>query len=100
MEHTEEQKNFNKFIENLYTKWQRGNLVVILYTAISKDELSKISDIKGYLNSCIVDCVYIKSLINREEVQIYSWNLPKLKITTRKDTMTIAKNRVKIKIQF
>lgn len=100
MNHTEEQINFNKFIENLYTKWQRGNLVVILYTAMSSDEFSKITDIKGYLNSCIVDCVYIKSLKNQEEIQIYSWDLPNIKIATRNDTMTITKNKCKVKIQF
>lgn len=100
MNHTEEQKNFNNFIENLYTKWQRRNLVVILYTAMSQDEFSKIADIKGYLNSCIVDCVYIKSLKNQEEIQIYSWDLPNIKIITRNDTMTITKNKCKVKIKF
>ena len=42
----------------------------------------------------------LKSLKNQEEIQIYSWDLPNIKIATRNDTMTITKNKCKIKIQF
>lgn len=79
MTKTEEQKKFDKFILKMYDIWQEDKgIVCILYTAISHTGFTEIRDINGFVSSCNVDCIYIKSLKTGKDIQIYSWDLEKL----------------------
>ena len=103
MNKTEEQKKFDKLVEKIYDIWKENEsgLVCILYDALSKVSFRDIRDIKGYLNSGDVDCIYIKSLLTGTEVQIYACNMNKMTIRTYQNMISIKKGNLEpIHIKF
>lgn len=95
-EKTEEQKAFDKLIYRLYESFKESNdFVCILYTAISKNAFSEIADIKGFVSSCIIDSIYIRGK-NSEEIQLYSWDKPTMRITDKNICITAKNKKIKI----
>ena len=70
-----ENEIFKKLILDAYKKSSKGNLVGILYNAVSTYGFSDMKDIDGFVKNCNTDMLYLKSkLTGNESVGFVLWH--------------------------
>lgn len=73
-------ETFKNLVIDTYRKSKEGNLVGILYGAVSTYGFSEIMDIEGFTENCNPDMLYLKSKLIGTEVDVYEWELEDYKI--------------------
>lgn len=92
---------FKNLIVDSYNKAKEGNMVGLLYGAISTYSFKDITDIDDFVNSCNPDMLHLKSLITDSEVDIYEWALENYKIENNENTIYVkTKNRAEVVVEF
>lgn len=91
---------FKQLILDAYKKSSEGNLVGILYNAVSTQGFSGIKDIKGFVN-CNPDMLYLKSRLTGNEIDVYEWELEDYKIKESENTIYIkCKNKMEVALMY
>lgn len=92
---------FKNLILDAYKKAAEGNLVGILYGAISTTGFLDIRDINGFVENCNPDMLYLKSTLTGNEIDIYEYDLENYKIKESEDTIYIkCKNKMEKAIMY
>jgi hypothetical protein len=83
-------EKFKSLVVDTFNKYKEsGNLVGILYGAVSTYGFSDISDINGFINSSASDMLYIKSRLTGLEVDVYEYDLVDYTIKESENTIDI-----------
>ncbi|WP_206459379.1 hypothetical protein [Anaerovorax sp. IOR16] len=97
-----EYKIFKNLMIDSYNKSkQEGNLVGIIYGAISTYGFSDIKDINEFADASHPDMLYLKSKLTDVEIDVYSWELENYKIKESESTIYIKlKNKWEIGLMY
>ena len=74
------ENKFKQLIVDAYEKAKKGCLVGIIYNAISTYGFSDITDIKGFVESCNPDMLWLKSKKSEIEKNIYGYDLENYRV--------------------
>lgn len=92
---------FTKLILDVYKKSSEGNLVGILYNAISTYGFSDIKDIDGLVKRCNPDMLYLKSILTENEIDVYAWELENYTVKESKRAIYIkCKNKMEAALMY
>lgn len=92
---------FKNLIKDSYAKALEGNLVGIIYGAVSAYEFSDLEDIDGFLEVSNPDMLYLKSKLTGVEIDVREWELEDYKIKTSESTIYIKiKNKMEVALMF
>lgn len=80
---------FKDLIAEAYKKSKEGNLVGILYGAISTCGFSDITDIEEFLEIGNPDMLHLKSKLTDMEADIYKWELENYKVKASERTIYV-----------
>ena len=86
---------FRNLILDAYKKSSEGNLVGILYNAVSTHGFSDIKNIDGFVKNCNLDMLYLKSKLTGNEIDVYEWELENSKVKESDHTIYLkCKNKI------
>lgn len=92
---------FRNFILDAYKKSSEGNLVGILYNAVSTHGFSDIKNIDGFVKNCNLDMLYLKSKLTGNEIDVYEWELENYKVKESENTIYIkCKNKIEVALMY
>lgn len=92
---------FKKLILDAYKKSSEGNLVGILYNAVSTHRFSDMKDIDGFVEDCNPDMLYLKSKLTENKINVYEWELENYKIKESENTIYIkCKNKMEVALMY
>lgn len=94
---------FKNLIIDAYNKYKEGNLVGILYGAISTYGFSDLKDIdiECFLTECNLDMLHLKSRLTDTEIEIYASELEDYKVKSSESTIYIKlKNKSEIGLMY
>lgn len=92
---------FKKLILDTYKKSSEGNLVGILYNAVSTYGFSDIKDIDDFVKNCNSDMLYLKSKLTGNEIDVYEWELENYKVKDSENTIYIkCKNKMEVALMY
>ncbi|EOS35408.1 hypothetical protein C804_01011 [Lachnospiraceae bacterium A4] len=96
--------NDNKFknlIVDAYNKAKEGNLVGIVYSAVSTYGFRDLVDVNGFVESINSDMLYLKSKLTDIEIDIYKWELEDYKIKSSESTIYVKlKNKMEVALMY
>ena len=96
-----ENEIFKKLILDAYKKSSKGNLVGILYNAVSTYGFSDMKDIDGFVKNCNPDMLYLKSKLTGNEIDVYEWKLENYKVKESESTIYIkCKNKMEVALMY
>jgi len=96
-----EASKFKSLIVDTYNKSkEEGNLVGILYGAVSTYGFSDIADIEGFVDSSNPDMLYLKSKITGQEVDVYKWELENYVIKTSESTIYVKLKNKEVPLMY
>lgn len=99
-----DKSNDNKFkslIVDAYNKAKEGNLVGIVYSAVSTYGFRDLIDISGFVENINSDMLYLKSKLTDTEVDIYKWELEDYKIKNSESTIYVKlKNKMEVALMY
>lgn len=94
-------KNFKSLIVDAYNKAKEGNLVGIVYSAVSTYGFRDLIDINGFVENINSDMLYLKSKLTDTEIDIYKWELECYKIKTSESTIYVKlKNKMEVALMY
>lgn len=92
---------FTNLILDAYKKSSEGNLVGILYNAVSTHGFSDIKDIDGFVKRCNPDMLYLKSILTGNEIDVYEWELESYTVKESESTIYIkCKNKMEAALMY
>lgn len=92
---------FTKLILDAYKKSSEGNLVGILYNAVSTHGFSDIKDIDGFVKKCNPDMLYLKSTLTGNEIDVYAWELENYTVKESERTIYIkCRNKMEAALMY
>lgn len=92
---------FKNLVIDAYKKSKEGNLVGILYGAISTYGFSEIMDIEGFAENGNPDMLYLKSKLTGTEVDVYEWELEDYKMKESESIIYIKlKNKMEVELTY
>lgn len=92
---------FKNLILDTYEKSKEGNIVGILYGAVSTIGFSEINDIKQFTDLMNPDMLYLKSTPTNCQIDVYAWELENYVIKKGQRTIYIkVKNKPEIPIMY
>lgn len=92
---------FTNLILDAYKKSSEGNLVGILYNAISTHGFSDIKDIDGFVKKCNPDMLYLKSILTGNEIDVYAWELENYTVKESERTIYIkCRNKMEAALMY
>lgn len=92
---------FGKLILDAYKKSSEGNLVGILYNAVSTYGFSDIKNIDGFVKNYNLDMLYLKSKLTGNEIDVYEWELENYKVKESERTIYIkCKNKMEVALMY
>lgn len=92
---------FKHLILDAYKKSSEGNLVGILYNAVSAHGFSNMKDIDGFVENCNPDMLHLKSTITGNEIDVYEWELENYKVKESENTIYIkCKNKIEAALMY
>ena len=92
---------FTNLILDAYKKSSEGNLVGILYNAISTHGFSDIKDIDGFVKKCNPDMLYLKSTLTGNEIDVYAWELENYTVKESERTIYIkCRNKMEAALMY
>lgn len=94
-------KNFKSLIVDAYNKSKEGNLVGIVYSAVSTYGFRDLIDINGFVENINSDMLYLKSKLTDTEIDIYKWELEDYKIKSSESTIYVKlKNKMEVALMY
>lgn len=92
---------FKSLIIDSYNKAKEGNLVGIIYNAVSTYGFRDLKDINEFVESCNPSMLYLKSKLTDAEIKIYEWDLEDYKIKSSEDTIYVkVKNKMEVALMY
>lgn len=94
---------FIDFLKDLYRPYKSHNICIIIYNCISSVSYNNFDsdiDLIEFLDKAIPEMVYIKSLVNDKEYQIYEDDLVNYTIDNFKNIINIQLKNTKNKISI
>lgn len=92
---------FRNLILDAYKKSSEGNLVGILYNAVSTHGFSDIKNIDGFVKNCNLDMLYLKSKLTGNEIDVYEWELENYKVKESENTIYFkCKNKIEVALMY
>lgn len=92
---------FKNLIIDAYNKAKEGNLVGIIYSAVSTYGFSDLIDIDGFVENSNPDMLHLKSKLTDTEVDIYKWELEDYKIKSSESTIYVKlKNKMEVALMY
>lgn len=94
-------KIFKSLIVDAYNKAKEGNLVGIVYSAVSTYGFRDLIDINGFVENINSDMLYLKSKLTNTEIDIYKWELEDYKIKSSESTIYVKlKNKMEVVLMY
>lgn len=94
-------EKFAELILTAYNLASEGNLVGILYNAISTHGFSDIKDIDGFVKKCNPDMLYLKSTLTGNEIDVYAWELENYTVKESERTIYIkCRNKMEAALMY
>lgn len=94
-------KIFKSLIVDAYNKAKEGNLVGIVYSAVSTYGFRDLIDINGFVENINSDMLYLKSKLTNTEIDIYKWELENYKIKSSESTIYVKlKNKMEVALMY
>ena len=94
-------EKFAALILTAYNLASGGNLVGILYNAISTHGFSDIKDIDGFVKKCNPDMLYLKSTLTGNEIDVYAWELENYTVKESERTIYIkCRNKMEAALMY
>lgn len=92
---------FKSLIVDAYNKAKEGNLVGIVYSAVSTYGFRDIVDINGFAENTNPSMLYLKSKLTDTELDIYEWELEDYKIKNSESTIYVKlKNKMEVALMY
>lgn len=92
---------FKSLVVDAYKKSKEGNLVGILYSAVSTYGFSELMDIDEFVKVGNPDMLHLKSKLTDVEVDVYEWKLEDYKVKNSERTIYIKlKNRMEVALMY
>ena len=92
---------FKNLIVDSYNKAKEGNLVGIIYSAVSTYGFRDLIDINGFVDNCNPSMLYLKSKLTDTELDIYEWELEDYKIKSSENTIYVKlKNKMEVGLMY
>ncbi len=92
---------FKNLIVDSYNKAKEGNLVGIIYSAVSTYGFRDLIDINGFADNCNPSMLYLKSKLTDTELDIYEWELEDYKIKSSENTIYVKlKNKMEVGLMY
>lgn len=96
-----ENSKFKDLIIDSYNKAKEGNLVGLIYGAVSTYGFHDILDIKEFAKNANPDMLYLKSKLTDTEANIYKWGLEDFKVKESENTIYVKlKNKPEIAFMY
>lgn len=94
-------EKFKSLIIDAYNKSKNGNLVGIIYNAVSTYGFSDLIDIDGFAENSNPDMLHLKSKLTEIELDIYKWDLEDYKVKNSESTIYVKlKNKVEVALMY
>lgn len=92
---------FKNLIIDAYNKAKEGNLVGIIYSAVSTYGFRDLVDVNGFVESINFDMLYLKSKLTDTEIDIYKCELEDYKIKSSESTIYVKlKNKMEVALMY
>ena len=92
---------FKNLIIDAYNKAKEGNLVGIVYSAVSTYGFRDLIDINGFAENSNSDMLYLKSKLTDTELDIYKWDLEDYKVKNSENTIYVKlKNKMEVALMY
>lgn len=92
---------FKNLIVDAYNKAKEGNLVGIVYSAVSTYGFRDLVDVNDFVESINSDMLYLKSKLTDIEIDIYKWKLEDYKIKSGESTIYVKlKNKMEVALMY
>lgn len=92
---------FKELVLASYEKAQEGNLVGILYGAVSTYGFSDLVDIEKFVKVGNPDMLHLKSKLTDTEADIYEWQLENFKVKSSESTIYVKlKNKSELAFMY
>lgn len=97
----ENDKNFKNLIVDAYNKAKEGNLVGIVYSAVSTYGFRDLIDVNGFVKNINADMLYLKSKLTDTEIDIYKWDLEDYRVKSSESTIYVKlKNKNEVALMY
>lgn len=94
-------RKFKSLIIDAYNKAKEGNLVGIIYSAVSTYGFRDLKDVEGFAENCNPSMLYLKSKLTDTEIDIYEWELEDYKIKDSESTIYVKlKNKMEVALMY
>lgn len=94
-------EKFENLIKDAFKKSKDGNLVGILYGAVSTYDFSELTDIEEFCKNSNPDMLYLKSKPTDTEINVYKWELDNYVNKNSESTIYIKlKNKPEIALMY
>ena len=92
---------FKNLIIDAYNKAKEGNLVGIVYSAVSTYGFRDLIYINGFAETINPSMLYLKSKLTDTELDIYEWELEDYKIKNSESTIYVKlKNKMEVVLMY
>ena len=92
---------FKSLIIDAYNKSKEGNLVGIIYSAVSAYGFSNLTDINGFVENSNPSMLYLKSKLTDTELDICEWDLEDYKVKSSESTIYVKlKNKMEVRLMY
>lgn len=93
--------NFKELVLSSYKKSKEGNIVGIIYGAVSNYGFSELTNIEEFVEKSNADMLYLKSKLTGTEIDVYSYELENFKIKNSESTIYIKlKNKPEVALMY
>ena len=93
-------EKFQNLIVDAYKKSKEGNLVGIVYSAVSTYGFSELINIEEFVKVSAADMLHLKSKLTGEEVDIYEYDLVDYKIKNSENTIYVKLRNREVSLMF
>ena len=93
-------EKFQNLIVDTYKKSKEGNLVGIVYSAVSTYGFSDLVNIEEFVKVSAADMLHLKSKLTGEEVDIYEYDLVDYKIKNSESTIYVKLRNKEVPLMF
>lgn len=93
-------EKFQNLVVDSYKKSKEGNLVGIVYSAVSTYGFSELINIEEFVKASAADMLHLKSKLTGEEVDIYEYDLVDYKIKNSESTIYVKLRNREVPLMF
>ena len=92
---------FKNLIIDTYNRAKEGNLVGIIYSAVSTYGFRDLIDIDEFAENSNPDMLHLKSKLTDAELDIYKWDLEDYKVKSSESTIYVKlKNKMEVALMY